>query len=66
MMPAWSYASGYTQATNPVTNANMRQSLTAGDWAALTFSGHSVIRLWTQKYRPRPILGYLGRTDPNL
>ncbi len=41
--PAWSYAPGYTLATNPVTNANTRQSLAAGDWAALTFSGHSVL-----------------------
>jgi hypothetical protein len=41
--PAWSYAPGYTLATNPVTNANTRRSLTAGDWAALTISGHSVV-----------------------
>lgn len=40
--PAWSYAPGYTLATNPVTNANTRRSVAAGDWAALTFSGYSV------------------------
>jgi hypothetical protein len=41
--PAWSYGPGFTTAVNPVTSASMRQSSTAGDWAALTFSGQSVI-----------------------
>ena len=41
--PAWSYGPGFTRATNPATNATMRQSSTAGDWAALTFSGYSVL-----------------------
>jgi hypothetical protein len=40
---SWSYGRSYTETTNPVTNTSMRQSSAVGDWAALTFSGHSVM-----------------------